>query len=99
MLAEVRPWTAFDPVRAARWLIWFKDPEGRNSRQLDDIRQVYGLIPAAETELAWILENPRAAAGRRVIQAAWKWPFIVLFVLGAVLLGVVEAVQARKNRG
>jgi len=99
MLAEVRPWTAFDPVRAARWVIWFKDPEGRNSRQLDDIRQVYGLTPAAETDLAWILENPGVAAGRRVIQAAWKWPFIVLFVLGAVLLWVVEAVQARKNRG
>jgi len=95
MLPEVLSWTSFDAKRAARWLIWFKDPSREPGMYLDDFLLSSGLVPAGETELAWIFENPRVPAGRRVRTAALGWPLIHAFAFAGLFVYLFEEKRLR----
>jgi len=102
MLQEVHSSSSFDPVRAAHWTLWFKEAGGGGLPILNALIAHYGLVPVAETELAWLLRNPTAGSVRRVIPAVWRWPFVVIcFFLGA-FIWILEERAARgkvQNRG
>jgi len=102
MLPEVRPWVSFDAKQAARWIVWFKEPSQERGTYLGDFLSSSGLVLAAETDLAWLYENPAARAGGRTRRAVWEWPLILFCVFLASFVYLYEegAVDGkRQNRG
>jgi hypothetical protein len=69
MLREIRPNASFDPVAVARFIIWFKNPEGVDSPFLKEVALRYDLHKAGETELVYLYENRFPATKRRVVRA------------------------------
>jgi len=97
MLAEVRPWVSFDAKRAAGWVVWFKEPDREPGMPLSDLPSSYGLVPVAETELAWIFENPAVPVGRQVTSALWGWPFILFCVFLWLFVYLLEEDRFRRK--
>ncbi len=97
MLPEVRPWTSFDAKRAARWIVWFKEPFREPGMYLDDFLPSSGFVFAAETDLAWIFENPAARAGRQVKAAALGWPLVLTFVFLCFSVALFEEDRFRRK--
>ena len=57
MLQEVKPYRPFDEIRAARLLIWFKEPDGNSPKGMERLVKRYHLRPVSETEYVYIYEN------------------------------------------
>jgi len=57
MLQEVKPYRPFDEIRAARLLIWFKEPDGNPPKDMERLVKRYNLRPVAETDFVTIYEN------------------------------------------
>ncbi|MDD5156228.1 MAG: hypothetical protein PHF11_07100 [Candidatus Omnitrophica bacterium] len=88
MMPEVRPYRDFDPVGAAKVIIWFKDPDGAFPQQLSGLVPRYKLAKLEETDLAYIYANPSASAKSKVsrnILPTSALFFILLFIAGLVI--------------
>ena len=57
MLQEVKPYRPFDEIRAARLLIWFKEPDGDLPKDMERLIKKYQPRPVAETDFVYIYEN------------------------------------------
>ncbi len=97
MLSEVHPWMSFDAKRAAKWIVWFKEPSGEPGMHPDDPLSSYGLVRVAETELAWIFQNPEARVGRQVRPALCGWSFVLFCVFLWFFVYLVEENRFRRK--
>jgi len=95
MLPEVLPWISFDSKRAARWIVWFKEPYREPGMYLDDLLPSSGLVLSAETDLAWVFENPAARAGRHVRAATVGWPLVLTLAFGCIFVYLFEENRLR----
>ena len=70
MFYEVGPREPFDPIRAARMIVWFRLPEGPEVPAREAVIRRYGLVPEGEDPVAELWRNPNAAATARRPEAA-----------------------------
>jgi hypothetical protein len=85
MMREVRPSRAFDPVKSAKVLIWFKNADGRVPEGMAASVADNGLQLIAQTDYAYVFKNPAAVPGvapprPRVPALAIDFGFIALVV-------------------
>jgi hypothetical protein len=90
MLLEVLPFQDLDAVKAARFVLWFKDPEGIFPQGLSDAVRHYGLKKVAETELAYLYANEGSTFKKKVIQARVPFGVCVLILAGVLFLIVFD---------
>lgn len=57
-MPEVKPYRSFDEIKAARLLIWFKNPDGSIPEGMKETAGRYRLQPIGETDLAYLYLNP-----------------------------------------
>jgi hypothetical protein len=65
-MAEVHPLLE---IERARLIVWIKEADGGESKELARIARRLGLVPEGETPIAHLLTNPGAAGTRRVTKA------------------------------
>jgi hypothetical protein len=70
MLAEVRPFYPFDEISSARFILWFKDPEGGFPLYLTQAIEKYKLKKIGETELVYFYENEKCFFKRKVVASS-----------------------------
>jgi len=87
MLAEVRPSVDFYPLKVAKLVIWFKEPNLQVSPQFWTMVKKYRLRIIKETELAYICLNPETQAKRRVPKPLI--PTALLFAILLIVLGLI----------
>jgi len=87
MLSEVKPYTDFDPVKAARLIILFKEINGSVSPRFMNIIKDYGLRKIQETEIAFVYINPGTNAKEKIPKALI--PDWALFSIFFIYLGLV----------
>jgi len=83
MMREVRPSRAFDPVKSAKVLIWFKNSDGQVPEGMAASVAGNGLQLIAQTDYAYVFKNPAAVPGvdptrPRVPTVAIDFGFIAL---------------------
>lgn len=98
MLIETRPFYEFDPIAAARLVVWFKEPEGGVPAGLSSLVASHGLKLLAETEVVYFYLNERASGRVRVLPAAVRTPWVFLILGGAAGVFFWEAFF-KKNKG
>ncbi len=88
MMREVRPYSAFDPVSAARIIIWFKEANSVFPQKLTDLISRYKLSKLEETDSAYIYLNPSGYAKSKVSKAILPAPvlFFSLFVIAGLVI-------------
>jgi hypothetical protein len=86
MMLEVKPFERTNPLKAARLLIWFKDPEGHPLPDRDMALQHYGFKPLAETDIAYVDENPEGYLQSRPLKANIPTPYLLAIFLGGGIL-------------
>ncbi len=83
MLPEVAPYADFDPIAAARVIVWFKDVSGAFPPELARVVAKYGLKKSGETEIIYLYLNEKSFGTRRVLPAQAPW----LLCFGLIVLG------------
>lgn len=100
MLVEAKSYEEFDPILAARLIVWFKEPEGEFPAGLVSVLARYQLRPLAETEITYLFLNDRARGRRRVVPATVPTGAICLLLGGVLAVIVLEPkLRGRKNKG
>ncbi len=84
MLGELNGRSRQEQIAPAKLVIWLKDPEGRPSRELNQLTRRFRLKLVGETELAYLLDNPTGMGRRQIRRAAVPW----WAALGLVILAV-----------
>jgi hypothetical protein len=90
LLAEVKPYASFDPVAAARLIIWFKDAASGRSGEPDGLVSRYGLVKSGETEACYIYLNTASTAKKAVPHALIPVPALFALLLGVIAVPFVE---------
>ncbi len=88
MLAEVKRPGGQDPMKVAKLLIWFKTGEARAPSDMDGEVRMRGLIPVAETSMAFIYSNPHATPCNPPPKPLLPIPWMFLLT-GAALTGML----------
>jgi hypothetical protein len=83
MLAEVRPFRPFDRIAFARFIVWFKDPEGGFSPYLAQAIEKYKLKKIGETELIYLYENEQSRFKRNVVASRLPLGLCFVFLFSA----------------
>lgn len=87
MLAEVKPFTQFDPLAVSKLIIWLKEVDRTIASPLPPLIKQYKLKKVAETELAYIYNNPKALGKAKIKKAV-----ISLSAFNTILLIFLAAV-------
>ncbi len=90
MLREVRAYRDFDPVGAARVIVWFKETGTVFPEQLSFLIAKYKLYKLAETDSAYVYANPSGYAKNKISRAVISTPVLVFIVLVIISLVVFE---------
>jgi len=87
MLAEIKPWQAFDYIKAADMIVWAKDPQALKQEPKNVLR-AYELTKIGETELAFIYQNQRPfpLERRRISRCRIPEWALYLFLLSSLVL-------------
>lgn len=91
MLLEVLPFQDLDALKAARFVLWFKDPEGIFPPGLSDAIRHYGLKKAAETQLVYLYANEGSTFKKKVVRARVPFGVCVLILAGVFFLIVFDS--------
>ena len=83
LLPEVKPYALFDPVGAARLIIWFKNVTPGQPGEPNELISRYGLSKIKETELCYIYLNAASTAKKSIPPAFIPTPVLFAMMLGA----------------
>ncbi len=94
MLLEVLPFRDLGTVKAARFVLWFKDPGGIFPPGLSDAIGHFFLKKVAETELVYLYVNEGSTFKKKVVRARVPFGVCVLILAGILFVIVFDC----KNR-
>ena len=87
MFSEVQPLESFDPIAAARLIVWFKLGPMPGTPPLERVVRRYGLLPVADTDIAWVLQSPQPrprASPPRAVVPLWAAVMLLCGFLGLI---------------
>lgn len=87
MMSEVKPYSQFDPLGAAKIIVLFKDTDSASEQAIGKLADKYKLNKIEETELAYIYLNPQAQAKRNIPK-----PVVPTALLFSILLAVLALI-------
>ncbi|MDP2938564.1 MAG: hypothetical protein Q8O13_00555 [Candidatus Omnitrophota bacterium] len=88
MLKEIKPYKIIDPAASAKLIIWIKDPDNLQDKDLTSVIERYNLIKITETDIAYIYKNPNSNAKKIVSKPllAEGLIFGMLFLLAGLVV-------------
>jgi len=86
LLPEVKPYAPFDPVNAARIIIWFKNVTPGQTGEPNELISRYGLSKVKETEVCYIYLNAASIAKKSIPPALIPAPALFAMMLGAFVI-------------
>jgi hypothetical protein len=93
MLYEVGPARPFDPIAAARVVLWWKMPPLPGQLSLDEVRASYRLELVAGTDAALVFRQPAAesaAPGPHAVVPMWLAAVLLCGVLTVVVIALAS---------
>lgn len=97
MVREVLPKLNYDPILNARLIIWFKDYEGAQDKNLKPVVTKYNLEKVSETDIAYIYRNNYTRSKEQVSKADIPNVIILTIFLFTACLLVWDLARNRKN--
>ena len=100
MLAEVRSFHPFDEIAFARFILWFKEPEGGFPLYLTQAIEKYKLKKIGETKLVYFYENEKCLFKRKTVTSRLSLGvcfFFLFLAFAGIIFDTLDVGKYRKK--